>query len=288
MELSKLLLEHLYKIGNAPSRDLEEAQKIDTSNDSFNKFLGCVFAGKKRDNISFNFLKLIQSYDSCLDYLINTNFSLSRFGDGEFRVISGESHDFNDINIKLKNKLIQTLRYPHEKCALGLVSTLFRSRLPNEYWERVSRKCKPIIIENINFDRVYLNANMTLVFAKQSNHWDRYFAKFRSIWNRENIILVANFDQLDTYKYNIFDNAAKIIKINAPARNAFAEYDELIQQISLHDRSNIIILILGMTATVMANDLSIMGYRALDVGHLAKCYSFYKEGKSKTADFFLT
>ena len=39
------------------------------------------------------------------------------------------------------------------------------------------------------------------------------------------------------------------------------------------------IIILGPTAKVLAYDMSQLGYRALDLGHIAKAYDWYIKGK---------
>lgn len=78
----------------------------------------------------------------------------------------------------------------------------------------------------------------------------------------------------------------KLLKSIHLKKNAFDEYDRIMNEIQKYDTTYTVILIIGMTATVMANDLSKIGYRALDLGHLARCYDLYQDGKERPANFF--
>lgn len=255
--------------------------------ESISKQLGKTFIISHNKNIDIKNLIILDSYISSLDYLILSKCSLSRFGDGEIRIMYGDNHQFNKKNLKLQKLLFDTLKNPDEKLLLALPSTLFNIIYPNNYWNNEAPKLKQTIIDYIDFNKVYLNANMTLYFSNQKNDFgDKYFNKFRSIWEKKDIILVTNIKLFKTNKYNIFDNTNNIFYIDAPASNAIDVYDELMTNITKHSNEKLIILILGMTATVMANHLSKLGYRALDLGHLAKSYSIYKEGINVPKDFF--
>ena len=72
--------------------------------------------------------------------------------------------------------------------------------------------------------------------------------------------------------------------------NAFAEYDKILNQAKKIDKSKLVIIILGPTATVLAYDLAKQGYEAIDFGHIAKDYDFYRKKIDHTdqefEDFF--
>ena len=61
-------------------------------------------------------------------------------------------------------------------------------------------------------------------------------------------------------------------------------YDEIIRDITRNvSKDTMICLILGPTATVMAADLTDMGYLAWDIGHIAKDYDIYMKRLPKTS-----
>ncbi|MCG8708354.1 DUF1792 domain-containing protein [Brenneria sp. 4F2] len=43
--------------------------------------------------------------------------------------------------------------------------------------------------------------------------------------------------------------------------------------------SRVVIIILGPTAKILSYDLGCFGYQALDLGHIAKSYDWYKKQK---------
>lgn len=67
-----------------------------------------------------------------------------------------------------------------------------------------------------------------------------------------------------------------------PEKNAFNFYKEILNQSSSLPSSKLIIIALGATATVLAYDLSKLGYQALDLGHLDLEYEWFRL-KSKDA-----
>ena len=115
----------------------------------------------------------------------------------------------------------------------------------------------------------------------QNMDFDTYFEKLRQIWNKKDVLIVACKELVNTIKYNIFDNANKTDYFFAPNKNAFSKYDEIYKGIKNYSNKTLVILMLGPTAKVLADDLSKDGYRALDLGHLMKDYDWYKKGMNR-------
>lgn len=71
-------------------------------------------------------------------------------------------------------------------------------------------------------------------------------------------------------------NGAKSIRrILCPAENAFSKYEEIIESVGKESKDTLILLALGPTATVLAYDLAMEGYQALDLGHFDIEYEWY-------------
>ncbi len=111
---------------------------------------------------------------------------------------------------------------------------------------------------------------------------DDYFEKMRTIWQNKDIHLIHGKGIFDGFKYDIFDNAKSVTHQIAPAQNAFEEYDNILAEALKVDKNKLIIIILGPTATILAHDLSLNGYWALDLGHIAKAYDWHKRKVKKT------
>ena len=63
-----------------------------------------------------------------------------------------------------------------------------------------------------------------------------------------------------------------------PQENAFDRYDIILSCIKQYYQGELIILALGMTATVLAYDLAKEKMRALDLGHIDVEYEWYRMG----------
>ena len=83
---------------------------------------------------------------------------------------------------------------------------------------------------------------------------------------------------------NLLNNANSIKRIICPAENAFEKYDEILAAVKNHEKSKLILLALGPTATVLAYDLSRIGYQAVDIGNVDIEYEwFLKRAENKFA-----
>jgi hypothetical protein len=102
-----------------------------------------------------------------------------------------------------------------------------------------------------------------------------YFERIKEIWRNRDITIICGKTVFDAIEVNIFDCAKSIEYQYAPSLNAFEIYDDLLMKAKQISKERLVIVILGPTATVLAYDLAIEGYQAIDFGHIAKDYDFY-------------
>lgn len=77
----------------------------------------------------------------------------------------------------------------------------------------------------------------------------------------------------------MFSDSISIRRILAPSKNAFNQYDAIINAIKQHaSKEDLILIALGPTATALAWDLSKFGYWAIDIGHIDVEYEWMKMG----------
>ena len=151
------------------------------------------------------------------------------------------------------------------------------------YWSGCKKRLRPLLEKYLNVGQTYYPTNITHFSMHYVNDgsFDEYFKKIRSIWQDRDIYLIHGKGIFDGFDYDIFDNAKSVIHQTAPATNAFEKYDEILDEVLKVDKGKLIIIVLGPTATILAYDLSLAGYQALDMGHLAKAYNWYKNGWEK-------
>ena len=98
------------------------------------------------------------------------------------------------------------------------------------------------------------------------------------MWDSENLLIVEGAYSRLGVSNDLFDNAKSIKRILCPQENAFDRYDIILNCIKKSYHGELIILALGMTATVLAYDLAKEKIRALDLGHIDVEYEWYRMG----------
>ena len=119
-------------------------------------------------------------------------------------------------------------------------------------------------------------------------NFKEHYSYIQQIWNNKDIALICGRNVFKNIQYNIFNTARSIEYIYAPTTDAFNTYNTIIQEAKKINKNKLILLILGPTATILAYDLTQLGYRALDIGHLAKDYDAYKKNIPATQETIRT
>jgi glycosyltransferase family protein len=221
----------------------------------------------------------------------NDKVSLARFGDGEFELLYNRPILFQKNSLELAERLQEILTSQQPNVAIGI---------PYYYWHTISNTNN--IVKNftrrdisrnrkeyekhILFDKQYYATEFTQLYMTYSEGIDmhEYFESLKSIWQDRDITIIQGKGITKDFKYNIFENAKSIEYAYGPAKDAFFDYDNIFASALKIDHNRLVLIILGPTATVLAYDLAKAGYQALDIGHTAKDYDFYKKGINKTLD----
>lgn len=223
----------------------------------------------------------IKSADETIKDLINYRASFCRFGDGEFNLINGQSIPFQRYDEKLSGRLKEVFNASSKNIFIGIPRFYFHNEpfLQNvqkyfvHTWASKNRK---LIVSMTDEKTQYYDTASTQLYAMYKKFdFDAYFSQIKSIWLDRDIVLVCGNTVFDKLEHNIFSCARSVECIYAPSKDAYAHYDSILTQIKKNEKSKLIIIILGPTATVLAYDLALEGYQALDFGHIAKDYDFY-------------
>ena len=110
----------------------------------------------------------------------------------------------------------------------------------------------------------------------------KYIADIKRLWQNRNLIIVeGEYSRLGVGN-DLFDNCVSIRRILCPSKNAFGSYSAIYQAVAKHaSRTDLIIIALGMTATVLAYDLSENGFQAIDIGHIDIEYEWFRRGATQ-------
>lgn len=244
-------------------------------------------------NKKFLSVPKIVNKEDLVEILINTDKSISRFGDGEFNIIiNGKPASQNDTkniyqgyNEYIVKRAKEILIQDDENlcvCIPNNFENLNKMRNKSKKtWQIVMGKSRKKIYKILNMDKTYYDSFISrpyMDFKKNDKNYKKtqtYFNKLKQIWENKNIIFVEGYGSRLGVGNDLFKNAKSIKRILCPNQSAYEKYDEILKECKKQPKNTLFILALGMTATVLAADLCALGYRALDVGHIDIEYEWF-------------
>lgn len=231
----------------------------------------------------------IMSFDECMDYILSNRASVSRMGDGELNVIYGKSLGFQEKNERLGERLreVMTREIPGLLvCIPDTFENLGRYNAVEQgfwsahhYYNR--RRWRRLLRPGKKYGDTFLSRFYSMEFDRDlSQH---RIQSLRLLWDKRDIIFIEGKDTKMGVGNDLFDNAASIRRVLCPAKSAFDRYDSIVDTVKSmnHSENDLYVLALGPTATVMAADLHLLGFQALDLGHLDIEYEWFRRGVTK-------
>ena len=230
-------------------------------------------------------LKLnILSTEESINYLIDNKCSLARYGDGELNIIMGGDIHFQDYNEDLANrlKLILTEKQNHIMIGIPIAinSTRDYKREVKKFWDMNMSTGRMHWHRYCNHRKQYISANMTRCYMdyEDKNKSKEWFKQFYRLWENLNILIVEGESSKLGVNNDIFKYCKSIKRLICPSKNAYDVYDNILKKIEeVNSSYDLVLVSLGPTATVICYDLSKLGIRAIDIGHLNLEYNKYIE-----------
>lgn len=220
-----------------------------------------------------------------LEYILRNQVSVSRFGDGELKLISGKDTDFQKVNPEMLQKLKEVIHSNannHIVCLPHPWKSLFTLDFKYsvfEYWSSyLNLNLETEIFPFVDFDRQYYDTNFTRFYIDYRNDKNarRVIPLLKQIWKDKRICIIeGEYSRLGVGN-DLFDNAACVERIICPSTNAFSVYDRIISIAKEQPKDTLLLIALGMTATCLSYDLSLCGYWAIDIGHVDVEYEWFK------------
>ncbi len=234
----------------------------------------------------------IMSIEKTLSDIINNKKSVSRFGDGEFLQIIGEknkAHLYFDTNFdkKLQDKLIEVITSNINNHLVCLWDNFGSLEKYNEYRKRVARehlnRFRREIYEYIDFNKNYGNSDITRPYISYPNREMAVFVFdiFNQFFNNKDIIIIEGEYTKFGINNDLLKNARTVKRIICPATNAWLRYEQVLEYALSLPQNTLILIALGMTATVLAYDLALAGFQAIDIGHLDIEYEWFLRNAKK-------
>lgn len=231
--------------------------------------------------IVFRKLKIKNSVES-INYIIENKCSVSRYGDGELDVIWGGSRGFQKPDPQLAMRLRDILSSSlHNHIVCLPYPFLYSSNLrpsSDKFWAYYIGMNTKKLLKIINLEKQYFDTEISRFYIdyKDRSGSEEHLKLLKKIWDNRNIIIVEGTYTASGIGNDLFDGALSVKRIICPAENAFDKYNSILKCVVKNSTTNDLILIsLGMTATVLAYDLAKEGLQAIDLGHLDVEYEWF-------------
>ena len=229
----------------------------------------------------------VMSIDETLDQLLETEQSLIRFGDGEFHIMNGYDIGFQEYNEELSNSMKDILLNANKEdilICMPEVFEVFAGNFPQDhnsetFWKRELDAFAPffrIYCQSQKYGSAFISR--PYIYNKDRSRAFDQFEKMKQLFEGKDLLIVEGVTSRSGVGNDLFDKASSIKRIICPSYNAFSKIQEIREKILEHVEGRLILLMLGPTAKVLAYQLSQLGYRALDLGHIDSEYEWMKMG----------
>ena len=229
----------------------------------------------------------IRTIDETIDYIIKNQASISRYGDGELKLMNNKSIFFQNHSEELSNRLKEIAKSScknHIVCIPDIFADLtIYDEEPYEYWKLHVAKTRRLWYSILNRDKQYFNSFISRCYYmyKDKSKSREWFKKIKLIWNNREVVIIEGEKSRLGIGNDLLNNCRSIERILCPVKNSFSKYEEILEQAQKIDKNKLILLALGPTATVLAYDLCKLGYQAVDIGHLDIEYEWFLMGATK-------
>lgn len=243
-----------------------------------------------KDIITFEKSKIkIFNTKKTLEKIYNEKKSISRFGDGEFNLILNENIGFQNADdqliISLKNILVD---YKNNKNCLVAIPYTFHSVFnvnikSKLFWIKYYAMHRNNILPYLNKNYFYCDSQVTRIYINRKKKFEslEYFGLWKKIWNNKNLLIVEGSLSRFGVGNDLLSNCKSIKRILCPPKNAFSCYNKIKTAIINQKGIDLVILVLGPTATVLAYDISQLGIQVLDCGNMDMEYEWLKINSKK-------
>lgn len=224
----------------------------------------------------------VMSIDQTIDYIIENNCSVARYGDGEIKLACNNDISFQKASENLSKMLREPIRVKNNKFLPCIVDCFDNTddftREASQHWKKhmsVYRKawyaltCNAIHYGNSFISRPYMQ-------YENKSSAGHIFEKIKKIWDNRDVIIVEGEQSRLGTGNDLFNNVSSLKRILVPVKNAFFAYDKILKCCVENREDNCLFLLaLGPTATVLAYELYKNGCQAVDIGHIDIEYEWF-------------
>lgn len=226
----------------------------------------------------------VQSIEETIYEVVNHRKSISRFGDGEFRLIlPNENLKFQKENQLLTERLKEVLTSNLENHLVAIPESFHSVKAfklnVKYFWIGFINNYGNLLSKYLNKEKTYGNAFISRFYLdyKNKSQVEKTIKNLKKIWNNKDVFIIeGEFSRLGIGN-DLFGNVSSLQRLICPSKNAFTHYTEILEKAKELGKDKLILIALGPTASVLSYDLARAGFWAVDIGHVDIEYSWYLE-----------
>ncbi len=239
------------------------------------------------------YFPVIKNLQDTVDTIVKNKKSMARFGDGEFaQIMKMERHKFQKLDERLGIRLKEVLHSDHPNMMIAIANNYGTLQDYTEFAADGIRTYMSVDgiraghMELLEQGRVYYDAYVSRPYVMYRDQMTdaprKRFENLKRIWEGRNVLIVEGAQTRMGIGNDLMEGARSIKRILAPATSSFDRYDDILKAALKHAEKDILFLVaMGPSAGVLAYDLTVEGYQALDIGHLDLEYEWFLAGKGE-------
>lgn len=231
----------------------------------------------------------IATPEETIEKIVKDHVSITRFGDGEFDMIYQKGMNYQKYNNKLAERLKQIVMSNDKNIIIGIPNVVnldyckLYTGFAIEFWPKWMKQYKFKLLKLLKKNKKYYSAQITRFYLdyEDKSNVPRYVEKMKKIWDNKDVVIIEGEQSRLGVGNDLFNNMKSIERIICPSENAFEIYDKIYNEALKIDKSKLVLIALGPTATVLAYDLAKAGYWAVDIGHVDIEYEWFLRKATK-------
>ena len=230
---------------------------------------------KKLNNFKMKYLKKQLTLIETLKVLKQKRISLIRYGDGEFVLMFDEKPIcFQQYSPDIKKDLFvaynESINSSHILVALPHFDKdedLDKDLYMKAFWIKNEKNMTNLISKAEAYGNSYITRPEFF-----SLHHKKAVSLWRKVWKNEDLVIITGKNSRFNTIPELFDSAKSINYIYSEPVNAYESInmDEITNVIN--KQTSLVVIALGPMGTILSHKLAMLGYWALDIGHISNSY----------------
>lgn len=226
-------------------------------------------------------LQILNSLET-LDLIKIQRLSVSRYGDGEFSVMRGRGNKFQKPDSRLQLRLREVAASKMNNHLVCMPYALKTTKLLKDCFRRpwiyVAAHNSDMLLTLLHPKQIYGDALITRFYMDYADKTicPDILKKLKALWEEQEICIIEGEKSRIGVSNDLFAKTKSVQRILCPAEDAFSVYEKILNRAIQIPKNKLVLVALGMTATVLTYDLCKRGYWAIDFGHMDIEYEWYR------------